>query len=119
MLGPDLAPKMRNMLTSGAKTLHYMCSQSVALWSSIILKKRDSVLSSSQHLDLKVKLLLRSVPLLESLPLFPVGVVQEVAEMRKHHQESSFLGDVVKLAQKASSRGQHTSSSSLLAPHKK
>ena len=61
-----------DMLISGAKTMHFQCNQSVALWTASILKSRDAALSVSQALGSKERMRLRNTHV-ELLLLFPWG----------------------------------------------
>ena len=113
MLGQDVSSEMKDMLASGGKALHFLCTQATSLWSNALLKRRDAVLSGPLPLASQKALRLRDAPLTVSAPL-PVSLeeIRQVEADRKTSARSSFMGNVAKpaqAAQKASSSRPSTS----------
>ena len=115
VLGDSVPQDTTDLLLSGGRTLTYICNQASALWTTSVLKRRDAALGGSMPLSAKEKQALRNSSLLDSEYLFPAEKVSEVGCSRKAKQESSFMGNVAKLAsnsQKASYRPPQSQSSS-------
>ena len=89
------------MLTSGGRPVHLTGSQAVALGPASLLKRRIAVPSGTAPLPRMDRLRLRVAPLLGSSSLFSKSLMDGITEVRKAKQESSFMGNVAKLANSA------------------
>ena len=89
------------MLTSGSRPVYLTGSQAVALGSASLLKRRVAVPSGTTPLPRMDRLRLRDAPLLGSSSLFSKSLMDGITEVRKAKQESSFMGNVAKLASSA------------------
>ena len=89
------------MLCSGGKAVHYIVSQSAALWASSLLFRRDAVLSGIRFLPKGQRQRLRNALILGSSSLFPAYVVGEMAAEKQARRDASLFSNVAKLADSA------------------
>ena len=104
MIDGEKQPEVMEMLVSGGKSLRYVCQQEMALWTEILLKRRDAALSNPVPLAEDEKSKLRNSPIFSSDFLFSPDIIGEIGKERKGRRQENFMDSVVSLAKSSSSR---------------
>ena len=94
------------LLNSGCKVVRFLCHNATALYTDVVLKRRDGVLSGAKSsLPFEERSRLRNTQVFETDDLFPAERILDAIARKKKVSQENLLSQVSRIAINSSSKG--------------